>query len=152
MYFLKYLVAFVLAFSGMAVEPVDGWFPVEKVATRGADQAEEDDSSIWVLFSKQVGDEKFLARFPSDPVYRYVGSDVLQISSEKDGERFEVTVQPRDSSGQEGDFSYEVEGKWVQEHLVQTGSHFYRFKTVCKQANSPSREAFISSFSIEENG
>lgn len=142
---LKYFIGFVLAAAG---GDADGWFPVEK-ELRGAEQVEEGDPSIWVLFSKSLGDEKFLVRFPDEPVYQYIGPETLEISSTKDGETFQLTVQPAGPADLEGDLSYEAEGKWVTVHLVQTESHFYRFKTVCKEAGSPQHEAFVSSFLIE---
>lgn len=144
--FLKYLVGFVLAAS----EPADGWYPVEKTP-KGAEQVEEGDPSIWALFTKSLGDEKFLVRFPDDPVYQYIGPETLEISSAKDGETFQLTVQPAGPADLEGDLSYEAEGKWVTVHLIQTESHFYRFKTVCNEAESPQHEAFVSSFSIEKS-
>jgi hypothetical protein len=147
---LKYLVGIVLAASGMAPgESEEGWFPVEKVP-KGAEPSEERDPSIWTLFSKSLGDEKFFIRFPDDPVYQYIDSETIEISSAKDGETFQLTVQPVGPADLEGELSYEAEGKWVTIHLVQSEGHFYRFKTVCNEAKSPQHEAFISSFFIEK--
>ena len=131
-------------------DPYDGWFPVEKVLKQPV-QAEEDDPSIWVLFSKNLGAESIQVRLPGDPTYQYVDSDTLEISSTQDGETFQLVIQPGRTADLGGDSVYELAGKWVHEQVVQTEHHVYLFKTITKGADSESAQIFFSSFSIEEN-
>ncbi|HSX10895.1 MAG TPA: hypothetical protein VLF94_04175 [Chlamydiales bacterium] len=145
---MKYLIASILAFSGVAS---DGWFPVEKVRN-GTKQEEEVDRSIWVLFAKNLGDERIQVRFPDDPAYKYSDAEVMEISSERDGETFQLTVQPAEAGEAKGDLLYQIEGKWVREHVVQTDHHFYRFKTISNGSDDAHHKAFVSSFLIEKNG
>ncbi len=125
----------------------DGWFPVEK--TPQPTEQNEDDPSIWALFSKSLGDEKFLVRLPGDPVYQYSGSGDFELSSEKEGERFLLTVEENGEG--EGDLLYQSEDKWVHEHYVKSGSHLYHFRTLSNTSDSTNHKAFISSFLIEKN-
>lgn len=155
-----------------AEEPLnDGWFPVEQLEKTPFEE-DDKDSSIWVIFMKNLGDEKILARFPEDPHYQYITPQNLEISSTKGAEMFKLWVQeiPRDrdpfeqraeeilslpevvvtQSDSEGlNFVYQAEGKWFREHLLQTGSHLYLFQTSSYTATSANHEIFIHSFEIE---
>ena len=151
MVILKTLVGFVLLSSSLLAEGEDGWFSVEETP-RTYEQAEENDPSIWVFFSKNLGKEKILVQFPAEPMYLYTEVGNLEIVSEREGEVLQLTIQ---RSGLEsipiGDFFYSWEGKWVREHIVKTPHHLYRFKTVSPAPDSVSHRTFISSFSIEKS-
>jgi len=145
---LKFLIGSLLLFSSPS--PEDGWFPVEK-EVKAAEQVEENDPSIWVLFAKSVGAEKFLVRFPEDPVYRYLENGALQISSVRGGEVFELTVLGTDSDIPRTDLVYQQEEKWVHEHFLQTNHHVYHFKTLSNTLNSEYSSIFFSSILIDKN-
>ncbi len=125
----------------------EGWFAVGKVPV--ADERQVDgDESIWVLFSKTIDREKFIVRFPSEPVYRYTENGSMAIRSEKDGEIFELLVQKIDSDTHlSTETQFQLEGKWVHEHEIKTSGHIYRFQTHSFELDSPAHQEFISSFS-----
>src|SRR5689334_4251263 len=110
----KILVGFIF----LSGAPSDGWFPVEK-KPQPAEQMESD-SSIWVLFSKRMGDETFLVRLPGEPSYCYTPEGHFELLSEKDGEIFQLIVE--ENGRERGDLFYQVEGKWVREHTVKSGT------------------------------
>lgn len=148
---LKYLAGSVLTFFAfVSADPSAGWFPVEKVQV-GADQLETTDLSIWVLFAKNLGKEKILVRFPNDPSYQYMSQEVLSISADREGETFQLIVQPAILAAPSEDLFYQSEGKWVREHFVQTADHLFHFKTLCNEPDSVHHKAFVSSFLIEKN-
>lgn len=147
----KFLIGSILVASSLVGGEDNGWFPVEK-PQKSQNQAEEDDPTIWVLFSKNLDSEKFLVRFPTEPSYRYSETGELEIVAEGEEETFILTIQesaPRELPNV--DLHYQSEGKWVHEHFVQTDQHLYHFKTLSKVAKSESYREFITSFSIEKN-
>ncbi len=147
--FLKFLIAIVLASTPLPAEDNEGWFPVEKVKeARG--EGEETDPSIWALFSKNLGLERFLIKFPVEPTYRYDEAGILEIRSEREGELYILRVEEKGEA--QKDRFYQLEGKWIREHFVQTPHHFFHFKFVSDQPDSLAYREFISSFLIEEIG
>jgi hypothetical protein len=144
--FLKFLIGSLLAVGA----PEGGWFPVEKVQ-EGVHESEDDDRSIWVLFTKQLGEERIQVRFPDEPTYIYSESGGLEVSAERNGDVFSMTVLPAGSGVLSPDLLYAEEGRWVREHFVESNGHFFRFKTVSNQADSTIFREFISSFSIDKS-
>ena len=144
MNFLNYIVSVLIGFATLAEG--DGWFPVEK-EPKAQEQGEEAPASVF--FSKTLGPERILIRFPEEPTYLYTVLGDLEISSQKDGEQYQLTVQQEGEPRE--DLLYLLDGKWVHEHFVQTDSHFYHFKTLSERPDSPGHQEFISSFSIEKN-
>jgi hypothetical protein len=151
LFILKYLISTILIYSSMPAEGVDGWFSVPK-QPKIEDQAEEDDPSIWVLFSKSLGAERILVRFPEVPTYRYSETGELVITSQRNGEIYQLNIL---SGGSETpaakEFHSEAEGKWVHEHFVQSSHHFFHFKTTSLTPSAENHREFISSFLIERN-
>jgi len=148
----KYLISAVLISSSLPDEGVGGWFSVPK-SPKTEDRAEEDDSSIWVLFVKNLGGEQLLVRFPEAPTYRYTETGDLEINSEKDGQFFQVRVQSVASGTPPvKELHYESEGKWIHEHFIVTPHHFFSLKSTSLTASAEIHREFISSFSIERNG
>lgn len=175
MVLLKFLIASFLASAPLVAEenlPSDGWFPVEQPEKQPV-QEDEKDSTIWAIFVKNLGDEKILARFPEDPNYKYITPETIEISSTKNGERFQLWIQeiPQGDSFKqrmeevlslpnvqmseadpEGmNLVYQTEGKWVQEHLLLTSHHLYLFQTTSLTPSSEKHEIFTQSFEIENN-
>lgn len=149
---LKYFIAAILSTSSMSADGQNEWFLVEK-SQNSREQAEEEDSSIWMLFVKSLGLETIQLRFPSEPEYRYVENGDLEISAQKNGELFQLTVREfNTSSPLTKDLLYQSEGMWVREHFIQTENHLYHFKTVSFDPKNESHREFIFSFSIEKNG
>ena len=147
-FLFKFLVSFVLLSASVGFSE-DGWFNVEKKPA-AAKYSQELDPSIWVLFSKVVGAERVSVRFPEDPKYKYGEDGSLEISSEKDGERFELNMTQLAISGVPADFSEEVGGAEVRHHFVQNGEHLYHLKTVSRSRTSQFSDLFFSSFFIGE--
>ncbi len=114
------------------------------------EQVDERDPSIWTLFSKKVGVEKMLVRFPADPVYRYTENGALELTSERDGEVFILTVQKGGELSGDPPHLFD-EGKWVHEHLIQTAHHLFHFRTLSDEPQSLNHSRFISSFSLERD-
>ena len=125
----------------------EGWFPVPK--TPMAEEAQlDEDSSVWVLFSKTIGLEKIAIRFPSDPICRPTQPGSLEIRSERGGRVFELIVEPVAGGSSPGfsDFLYELEGKWIHERIVHTPYHTYSLRTQSDQPDRLSHQLFVSSF------
>lgn len=132
----------------VGADPVDGWYPVEKQKVAPSAR-EEDDPSIWVLFAKKEGGERFQVRFPVAPTYHYAENGDLEVVGERGGQSFRLTVS-RGGEAKE-DLHYPAEEGWMHEHFVKTGAHLYHFQLLGSQADAPHFREFITSFSIEEN-
>ena len=165
MVLLKYLVAAMLA-----VASPDGWVPVEQ-PQKNTEQGEERDSSIWVLFVKELGDEKISVRLPDDPSYKY-GTHEFDVTASKDGEEFrlkvqeggeldgavqEIIMQPgvvlmqMDRSDARADLVYQSGKEWVQETLIAVPGQLYRFQTVSQNFSSANHIYFVDSFHVEKS-
>ncbi len=144
--FVKFLIGAILMGDGLGGD--DGWFPVEKVP-KASEVMSDIDSSIWVLFSKDLGDEQFSIRFPEEPFYRSSEGGHFLVRALKGGDIYELSAEPRDLllEGSAGDRSFEWEGKWVHEHTVQTSSHTYHLRLYTSNPMAQSAKEFISSFS-----
>ena len=169
---MKILILLVSVFS--SIGQGDGWFPVEKIeATRAEESWEDQDQSIWPVFSKHFGGEKVLARFPADPVYRYLSSSEIEITATKGAETSQLTIL--DSIDPEMltqrvkeisvdldtllvkveqvephifDLQYFKEGMWVAERLLLTGEHLYIFRTASSEPLSGNHQTFVSLIDI----
>jgi hypothetical protein len=152
MNFLKYLISFILATTPVAAaEETDGWVTVNRTLKK-TERVEEEDASIWVLVLKEFGAETVQVRFPTDPKMRVIGDQVYELTAENGDETYQLTVEPAgDGPLPVTDLLYPSEGKWIQEHFVQTKDHFFRFKTTSSTPKNEGHELFCSSFSIEKN-
>jgi len=134
---------------------------------------EEGDSAVWVVFSKQVGEENVMIRFPEDPVYRELSSGDLEISSnvqdgvytlrvlspvsfDQVGQRIEAMVLEKGISsfevvylGQNAwDLSYHQDGRFVGQRLCLTSHHLYVLETDLCVVSSEGHDLFVSSLDI----
>lgn len=148
----KFLIYTILSTASLPADESTGWFPVEKAQKR-EEQTEEDDPSIWVLFAKSLGSEKFLVRFPQEPQYLYAETGEFTVTSEGEGgETYQLTVQKRGPDQELPEIHYQSEGKWVHESFLQTEEHLYHLKTTSHLPGSKSYQEFFTSLFIEKNG
>ncbi|MES2273243.1 MAG: hypothetical protein V4487_03535 [Chlamydiota bacterium] len=167
MRFLNYLIGTILL-SGtlVAEEGAGGWFSIEQPQKLPA-ESDEDDPSIWVVFTKNIGAEKFLLRFPKDPSLKQISSDRVEISSLQDGASYQLSVEKAgdvnrrlkevealpgvsliraEQKGAVLDLHYRLGEKWVYEHLSLTFEHLYLFQTTSPEANEENHRLFVNSF------
>lgn len=175
MYFIFTCFAFLNSLFG--VLDAEGWAlvakPKERAFTRSLE--EERDPSIWVVFAKQLGDEKFLVRFPEDPLYTYLTSDEMEISCSRgdisyllrvlrnpgssffDERKKVVELHPETLLIQERRPSPHIlelfyrneEGKWVWEQLRLSAHHLYFFQTKSDTIQSDLSYQFVNSLELE---
>ena len=70
---MNFLLSFLLAMSSLTGSESDGWVSVERPNRPSQEHVgDEDNSSIWVIFSKVMAHESFMVRFPDDPKYVYL--------------------------------------------------------------------------------
>jgi hypothetical protein len=160
--------------SVIHAELPDGWVAVERpdkeISPLGAD---ETDQSIWVVFAKKIGREKFLVSFPVEPTYRYMNEDgsQMEISAVRGADAHLAQIlgpssdllsarkthlkdatlifEKVDENGAE--LVYWKEGYWFQERLVSTIEHSYILQTKSIDLESDSHRIFASSLDIEKN-
>lgn len=168
------LSSFSLAALFGQIDP-NGWASVERPKkTPFEESLEERDRSVWVVFTKVVGEEKFFVRFPNDPSYTYLPQDELEIvASEARREcRLQVLSPKEEGSclekrglalssnpeillveerleGDIGDFLYYSNGKWVWERLLKTAHHLYFFQTKSDDLSGDFHRQFVSSFEVD---
>jgi len=140
-------------FFAIAQPDANGWVPIEPISSNYENGAGGDDSSIWVLFSKEWDGEQFLVRFPEDPHTALLADGSLEMDASKDGEVYSLTVMPgteetldqavQKRAAEEGillsqethpetnvyDLVYQKGDKWVREHFYLTPHHLYIFHT-----------------------
>ncbi|MDE3046695.1 MAG: hypothetical protein KGJ02_08680 [Verrucomicrobiota bacterium] len=136
----------------------------------------EEEKSIWVIFSKQLGPEKILVGFPEEPLYIYredgemeifstskgnechlyvlkkifkSGDEVLQ-SREENLENAVVTNRKSgaEKSGPVAELTYWKEGFWHSEKWICTDFHTYFFHTKTASPDLAFYETFTGSFDL----
>lgn len=127
----------------------DGWVSLNKEVKK-AWAAEFDDSTVWPLFYKDLGAEKFSVRLPNHPSYRQAGVGRFEIQSEKGDEVLELIAfsKERGGRGVPNDSISPFEGGWVLEHVVLTEHYKYVLRTYTSDAESPIHTKFIRSFFV----
>ncbi len=151
----------------------DGWVAIERSEKEVLPlSADERDPSIWVVFSKEIGSEKILVRFPVEPTYKYLTKDgsemeLLAISGgnehrvligkpSKDllGERkanLEGAIAVHEKVGTENaELTYWKDGFWFMERLIATKDHSYILQTKSETIDSDSHLAFAASFDLQK--
>ena len=167
-----FFAVFSLLISSLLNSPdIDGWVSVERPPTSIPFEhvGEEDDSSIWVLFSKKVGEESFMARFPEDPQSNYLSPGEVEVTAAKEGALHRLTVlegsqetlvqkageiasrsdillvEAVRTSPDTFDCLYQSEGKWVWTHLHATPHHLYILETQSDTLQGDNHHYFVSS-------
>ncbi|MBU6446495.1 MAG: hypothetical protein KGQ49_03750 [Verrucomicrobia bacterium] len=113
---------------------------------KGQEERVDIDPSIWVLFMKRLDSKQCSIRFPVDPVYRTTEGGFMARAAAF-GEIFEWTVQK--GAGETGDSTYELDGKWVHEHVVQSGEYLFKLRTYSLGPESLHHEAFVASLKLD---
>lgn len=94
-YFVKFLLL-CSSYTGPLAAEIDsgGWVALGPAIKKGSGEEarQEDDPSLWVIFSKQLGNENFMIRFPEDPAYTYLSPEEMQISASADGASYTLRV------------------------------------------------------------
>lgn len=159
---------------GSAAGREDEWVSVApSVQSRLEETLDERDLSSWVVLIKQLGDEKFFATFPRDPVVTDLGGgsweivsgdelvacslqiydieagDVLSQEGEE-GNWFEPILAKNilEGSPDSRDRLYYLDGKWVCETAVQSKRHLFLFQTKSGEIPSNFHQKFLSSFRV----
>lgn len=153
----------------------DGWVsltPIEKRAIEdpGLDQ---EDPSIWALFSKQLGDENFMVRFPVEPKYHYISQDEMEITAESPEGHYSLRVlnalpfdavetqvqevfmqtdvvllEKKKVADNRWEIVYQKEGKWVAQTFLLHFQHLYIFQTEDVVFHRENHQKFASSFDV----
>ena len=167
---------FLFAFLAWIAAPLDeqGWALVERPQKNSFEHAgDEDDPSIWVIFSKKLGKENFMVRFPEDPLYSHPSEGEMELASSKEGISYRLHIREaasleelerrsKEIAMQPGillieakrvavdtlDLLYQTEGKWVWERLHLTPHHLYVFQTKNEVFQSDGHRYFIKSFNV----
>lgn len=184
MFSFNYLFKFLLVFSALAAEPgkedekslkqaENGWVVLDQPIQRPVDAEIEEDSSVWVIFSKQLGDESFRVRFPVNPEYRYISSEEMEIFTVFEERAFslhvlrfhtseELTQKIQDlfslsnislievsrSAENIYDIQYREEGMWVKQRYFSSQKHLYILQTKMALFDETQHDYFVSSFEI----
>lgn len=153
MFVFKTLFAFLMLSS---ISPEEGWVSVPR-PQRVPHLLEEEDHSIWVVFSKSFGDERILVRFPSDPIYQRKNGDFQAVSPYGGQGEFMLIVQKKTNPGTEGELrelAYpdpEHPGYWIQERHVESEENLYVLRFSNPVNNPRLFSQFANSFEIEKN-
>lgn len=137
-----YNFCFVLFLSFLILDTTDHWSFVD-TKKKVEEIFPEQNSSIWVLFYKEIGGHKIGIRFPSDPTYGWEENGSFFARSEKNRELFEFTCLKNGSDS----FPSSSGGKFV-EHLIQIEGYICRLRVYFQEENSPYSEKFFSSFRV----
>ena len=148
----KSIFAFFLTIS---IPSEEGWVSVSRTQ-RVPIQLEEEDASVWVVFSKSFGREKLLIKFPKDPSYQKKNG-IFLASSPCIGNG-EISLLVKNISGfqeKEGRVDYiypdpDNLNHWIRERHITTSENHYvlRFSHVSGDAALFSK--FVESFEVEK--
>lgn len=175
---LLILIGFALGGSATSVEApydaeADGWVSVERHDKEApALGADETDPSIWVTFTKELGAEKFLVRFPAEPVHKYLNAEgsEMEIKASAHGSEYLLRVlAPADDfltarkaslgesvhlfekkNEKEAEIVYWQDGYWFVERLISTQEHAYILQTKNSDFESHLHSLFAASLNIEK--
>ena len=169
------LFSFLILFYSPFFASIDsnGWASVDRPSSYYEEEVDAFTDGQWVVFVKEMELEKLSISLPKDPQYFY-SSEGMEISSVKDRERFQLSIQKKTDSFSfdqrvaaiqatlgaiivkaekfslnEFDLLYYMEGKWVQERLVITPHYVYDLKTSSDQFSEENHLFFIDSFSVK---
>ena len=130
--------------------------PVVRLSSQESDQVGGDLSS-WVVFSKQLGKENFMVRFPEAPTYRYTGEGEMEISAKHqetsysllvlDGKN-EVSQDLLENTENGSKNGHEKDGKWIFTDFYRSADHLYVFQTKNPSFHRENHQKFISSLDI----
>jgi hypothetical protein len=67
----QYVIAFLILSIPLSGSDDNGWVSVPRTEQKSGHSFQEEDPSIWVVFTKTLGPDRVMVRFPEDPVYRY---------------------------------------------------------------------------------
>ncbi len=179
MFIIKYFISSILLAAPGVIDE-NGWVAVDRPEKRDPVESFDDvDRSIWVVFAKQIGEEKILVSFPEDPSYRYMDEkgEEMEATAVLDGAeyRFQVMKKLFSSSEELLDYRKEVlegagavaqkasepgeppvieltywkEGYWYFEKLVSTPNHTYFFQTKSISMEDAAHLQFVDSFDLE---
>src|SRR5438093_677742 len=93
----KYLFKFFLAFAPLESADFNqamdgnGWVALEHPITRQVHRVEEE-TSVWVVFSKQLDKESFRVRFPVDPEVHFLSSEEIEMRAKVSDNEFSLQV------------------------------------------------------------
>ena len=156
----------------------DGWYTVPKPKKEDVQGSDERDLSTWVVFSKQIGLEKFLVSMPNEPVYRYTDSEgeQMEVYSSSGNDQFSLHVlktvdgnpnyllDARKSSCPDAliveeirasefnaysELTYWYEGNWYHERVIVTGEATYFLQTKSSEFSLEAHNHFAGSFNTE---
>ena len=156
----------------------DGWYTVPRPKKEDVQGSDERDLSVWVVFSKQIGAEKFLISMPNEPVYRYTDREgsQMEVYSTSGNDQFSLQVLKTASddpnylldarkiscpiamiveevraseSNPYSELTYWYEGNWYHERVVVTGESTYFLQTKSPDFSLGTHNHFASSFNTE---
>jgi hypothetical protein len=181
------LVLFKIIFAvGSFINPIssenvdsDGWYTVPRPKKENVEAAcDERDMSAWVVFSKQIGQEKFLISMPNEPVYRYndpTGTNMDVFSSNESSE-FRLHISPSvgltpdqlidqrklscpgaiivdevrtGGATTYSEITYWYDGHWYCERFISTSQTTYLLQTKSQEYSKSVCNQFSNSFSSE---
>ncbi len=142
-----------LILAWLAIAPLeDGWVSVDR-PERIVHRIEEEDRSIWVVFSKKFEDEHVLIRFPEDPTYTREEGRFEAIATHLGQGELTLLVSKRSGGAPAPvrDLSYRDAdaGQWVQERHIETEQHHYILRLVHPYESSHLFHRFADSFELE---
>lgn len=175
--FIKFCL-FCTSYTGPLAADVDsgGWVSLGPGIKKTTEEvgSQEDDPSVWVIFSKQLAGENFMVRFPEDPVYTYLSSEEMQIAASTQEGSYTLNVlkapaaheveqqvkelflkseidvaevvRPTENTF---DILFRKDGKWIAQRLFLTSQHLYIFQTENVIFHRENHQKFIDSLDID---
>jgi len=159
-----------------AVPDTDGWVLVERPQSHPYFEGFQEENDGWVVFSKEIENEKFHVSLPNDPIYRYFpGGIFLDASLDGDDLHFQMQLQgteetellfdkrireidafseallmkvKKSNGGKTLDLFYRLNEKWVWERIISTSKFLCTFRTESSEMSGQTHRQFISSLEI----
>ncbi len=152
-------------FFGALLSDSDGWVALSPVIKSEEERrsGEEENPSIWVLFSKKTGDEEWMIQFPQDPSCRtfptetvvHAGDHTLWVTDRASPEAGvgyfndpDAIISEMNVSENRIDLVYQKGGMYFAQRHICTDEHLYVLQTKNAFFQRENHEKFISSFSL----
>jgi hypothetical protein len=178
MFIFKAIFSVGLLLADAPLMDAEGWVSVERPKKEAeVSGADERDPSIWVMFAKQIGVEKFLISFPDEPTYRYMNGngEEMEVMTVSEGiehklqvwnEKFESAEQmlklrlerisataviEQKSDENSAELLVWKDDFWLHEKIIKTEHHTFFLQTKSPSIERDSHRAFVQSFDFEIN-
>ncbi|HSX14051.1 MAG TPA: hypothetical protein VLE96_06515 [Chlamydiales bacterium] len=164
------------SFSASADADTNDWVDIAPITKNKYidPKTDQEDLSVWTLFTKKLGDEIVRVRLPGEPKHKYLSSDELEVAANSGDSLYRVSILhgvSRESVEEQikevflqpdivlaevnrvdenrWDVYYRKDGKWIGKTYFLKTNHLCVFYTENVVSHRQNQQDFVASFEIK---